>query len=152
MYMKPSSTSGVASRYSFADVPPSATAKASFRFLTLDLLIASSGENRWEPKSRWFISQFCGSGLSNRSNVTSAADAFDEGPISAAPNTAAATPACSRAVQQTRPIEHIKVLPKSMNLVFALVPRLTQVVCAIQHEPAIDQPSGKHRGYDPDTD
>ncbi len=67
MYMNPSSTSGVASRYSFGDVPPSATAKASLRFLTFDLLIVSSGEKRCEPKSRWFISQLCGSGLSSRS-------------------------------------------------------------------------------------
>ena len=48
MYMKPSSTSGVASRYSLGEVPPSATAKASFRSFTFDLVILSSGENRCE--------------------------------------------------------------------------------------------------------
>ena len=39
MYMKPSSTSGVASRLSSFEVPPSATANKSFRSLTLVLLI-----------------------------------------------------------------------------------------------------------------
>src|ERR1700730_5190316 len=73
MYMNPSSTSGVATRFSLPDVPPIATAKASLRFLTLPLLIVSSGEKRCEPKSWWFMSQFCGSGLRRRSKVTSAA-------------------------------------------------------------------------------
>ena len=49
MYIKPSSTSGVARRFSFADVPPSATAKASLRVLTFDLLIVSSGEKCCAP-------------------------------------------------------------------------------------------------------
>src|SRR5215212_9295009 len=73
MYIAPSSTSGVASTYSFPDVPPSGTAKASLRFLTVDLLMMSSAEYRCEPKSWWFMSQLCGSGLRSRSKVTSAA-------------------------------------------------------------------------------
>src|SRR5262249_18614356 len=52
---------------------PSAIANFSLRSLTLDLLIWSSGEWRCESKVRWFISQLYGSGLSSRSNVTSAA-------------------------------------------------------------------------------
>ena len=64
--MKPSSTSGVAVRFSLPVVPPSATAKARCRFFTLAVLIASSAEYRWELKSWWFISQFCGSGLTSR--------------------------------------------------------------------------------------
>ena len=42
MYMKPSSTSGVASRLSLVEVPPSPMANSSRRFLTLSLLMASS--------------------------------------------------------------------------------------------------------------
>ena len=38
-------------RFSLPELPPSATAKASFRFLTLDLLIVASVEKRCEPKS-----------------------------------------------------------------------------------------------------
>jgi hypothetical protein len=48
-------------------------ANSSFMFLTFDLLIVSSLEKRCAPKSWWTISQLCGSGLSRRSNVTSAA-------------------------------------------------------------------------------
>jgi hypothetical protein len=44
--MNPSSTNGVATRFSLPDVPPSATAKASLRFLTFDVLIKSRAENR----------------------------------------------------------------------------------------------------------
>src|SRR4051812_28888333 len=90
MYMKPSSTSGVASTYSLAEVPPSATENASLRFFTFDRLIASSDENRWDEKSWWFMSQFCGSGWSSRSKVTSAAQEPDEATNKAAPETAAA--------------------------------------------------------------
>ena len=90
MYMKPSSTSGVASRLSLPAVPPSATANLSFRFLTFDLLMASSGENRCAAKSRWFMSQFCGSGLRSRSKVTSAARSGDA-LASSAPAIAAGT-------------------------------------------------------------
>ncbi len=49
MYMKPSSTSGVASVYSLPEVPPSGIAKASLRFFTFDLLMTASGEKRCEP-------------------------------------------------------------------------------------------------------
>jgi hypothetical protein len=49
--MKPSSTSGVAVRFSLPVVPPSATAKARRRLFTFDLLIVSSAEKRWAPKS-----------------------------------------------------------------------------------------------------
>src|SRR5215211_3892964 len=76
-YMKPSSTNGVASSDSLAPEPPRAMANSSFKFLIFDLLMASSGEWRCAPKSRWFISQLCGSGLSRRSKVTSVATSGD---------------------------------------------------------------------------
>ena len=50
-YMKPSSTRGVASRLSSFELPPSATAKRSFKFLMLDLSMVPSGEKRCPPKS-----------------------------------------------------------------------------------------------------
>src|SRR5262245_45773736 len=77
MYMKPSSTNGVAVRFSLPEVPPIATAKARRRFLTFDLLMRVSFEKRCAAKSPWFMSQFCGSGLRSRSNVTSAALSTD---------------------------------------------------------------------------
>jgi hypothetical protein len=58
MYKKPFSASGVASISPLPTCPPSGTAYASFRFLTLSRLMRASGEKLWPSYVRWFISQF----------------------------------------------------------------------------------------------